>query len=48
MPKKKNPNKMTSEELVKHLFHPKVVEHAKKAVREADSKHEKKAHKTSL
>jgi hypothetical protein len=48
MPRKKDPNKMTSDELVKHLFHPKVVEHTKKAVREADSKHEKKATKKSL
>jgi hypothetical protein len=45
---KKNPNKMTSDELIKHLFHPKVVEHAKSAIREADQKHEKKDTKKSI
>jgi len=28
---------LTSEEALKHLFHPKVVEHAKRHVREADA-----------
>jgi hypothetical protein len=26
MPKKKHPSKMTNDELVRHLFHPKIVE----------------------
>jgi hypothetical protein len=30
-PKKKHPKDMTSDELMKHLFHPKVVTHIKKA-----------------
>jgi hypothetical protein len=30
--KKKHPKDMTSDELLKHLFHPKVVKHAKKHV----------------
>jgi hypothetical protein len=29
-PKKKHPKDMTSDELMKHLFHPKVVKHIKK------------------
>ena len=33
MPKKmKHPKNMTSDELLKHLFHPKVVKHVKKHV----------------
>jgi hypothetical protein len=32
MPKKKHPKDMTSDELMKHLFHPKVVKHIKKVV----------------
>ena len=28
--KKKHPKDMTSDELLKHLFHPKVVKHVKK------------------
>jgi hypothetical protein len=31
-PKKKHPKEMTTDEAVKHLFHPKVVEHLKKNV----------------
>jgi hypothetical protein len=31
MKKKKHPRHMTSDELMKHLFHPKVVKHIKKA-----------------
>lgn len=34
MPKKKHPKDMTSDELAKHVFHPKVLEHAKKHVKE--------------
>ena len=30
--KKKHPKNMTSDELLKHLFHPKVVKHVKKHV----------------
>ena len=30
MKKKKHPKDMTSEELARHVFHPKVVRHAKK------------------
>jgi hypothetical protein len=48
MPKKKDPAKMTSEELVRHLFHPKVVEHAKKIAREAESKGVKRITKKSI
>jgi len=32
-PKKKHPKDMTTEEALKHLFHPKVVAHAKKHAR---------------
>ena len=43
---KKKPREMTTDEAMRHLFHPEVVEHAKKHVREADapkSKPEKKS-----
>jgi hypothetical protein len=30
--KEKHPKDMTTEEAIKHLFHPKVVEHVKKHV----------------
>ena len=30
MAKKKHPSKMSNNELAKHVFHPKVLEHAKK------------------
>lgn len=30
MKKKKHPKDMTSEELARHVFHPKVVNHAKR------------------
>jgi hypothetical protein len=30
MKKKKHPKDMTSDELMKHLFHPRVVKHIKK------------------
>jgi hypothetical protein len=32
MKKKKHPKDMTSDELLKHLFHPKVVKHVKRHV----------------
>jgi hypothetical protein len=35
MKKKKHPRHMTSDELMKHLFHPKVVKHIKKVARES-------------
>jgi len=37
----KKAHELTSEEAVKKLFHPQVVEHAKKHVREADAKSSK-------
>ena len=49
MPKKKHPSKMTNKELAKHVFHPKVLEHAKahielvNAVFEKPTKPRKKA-----
>jgi hypothetical protein len=45
-PTPKKAREMTSEEAIRHLFHPEVVEHAKRHVREADepkSKPEKKS-----
>jgi len=33
MKKKKHPKDMTSDELMKHLFHPKVVKHIKQVAR---------------
>jgi hypothetical protein len=33
MKKKKHPKDMTSDELMKHLFHPKVVKHIKHVAR---------------
>jgi hypothetical protein len=33
MRKKKHPKNMTSDELARHLFHPKVVKHLKKVTR---------------
>jgi len=38
MPRKKNPREMTSEELAKHLFHPKAVKHLKAVIAEAETK----------
>jgi hypothetical protein len=42
MPKKKHPKDMTSDELLKRLFHPKVVKHVKKHVAKANKEEEKK------
>jgi hypothetical protein len=42
MAKKKHPKDMTSDELLKRLFHPKVVKHVKKVARHG-SKSMKKA-----
>jgi len=36
--KEKHPKDMTTEEAVKHLFHPKVVEHVKKHVAKQEPK----------
>ena len=41
--KKKHPKDMTSEELLRHVFHPKIVKHVKEIVRKHNEKHEKKA-----
>ena len=42
MKKKKHPKEMTSDELMKHLFHPKVVKHLKQVAADADKKRTKK------
>jgi hypothetical protein len=49
MRKKKHPATMTNEELAKHVFHPKVLEHAKRhlAELEAGSPKAKKPNKKS-
>ncbi len=31
--KKKHPREMTTDELARHVFHPKVLQHAKRVVR---------------
>jgi len=43
MKKKKHPKDMTSDELMKHLFHPKVVKHIKKEAAGSEKKSMKKA-----
>jgi hypothetical protein len=43
MKKKKHPRHMTSDELMKHLFHPKVVKHIKKVAADAKKKRTRKA-----
>lgn len=45
MAKKKHVRKMTNDELIDHLFHPKVAEHLRKAVIEANEKAERKGRK---
>lgn len=42
MKKKKHPKHMTNDELVKHLFHPKVVKHVKKELAKVNRKPTKK------
>ncbi len=37
MAKKKHPSKMTNDELAKHVFHPKVLEHAKRHLAELEA-----------
>jgi hypothetical protein len=39
---KKHPKDMTTEEAIKHLFHPKVVKHLKKAAAESRTRVTKK------
>ena len=48
MKKKKHPRDMTSDELMKHLFHPKVVEHLRKAIQEVNEKAERKDRRAKL
>lgn len=40
--KKKHPHEMTTEELVRHVFHPKVVAHLKRLANPKPSKKRKK------
>jgi len=42
MAKKKHPKDMTTDELAKHVFHPKVLAHAKKHVRELNAEKPKR------
>jgi len=45
MPKKKeakHPREMTTDELAQHVFHPAVLKHAQRAVREAPKSRKKK------
>lgn len=42
MAKKKHPKDMTSDELAKHVFHPKVLKHAKKHIAELNAENSKK------
>jgi hypothetical protein len=46
--KKKLVKKMKTDELIEHLFHPKVVEHLRQAVKEADERAERKGRKKKL
>jgi hypothetical protein len=41
--KKKRPIDMTSEELAKHVFHPKLLKHVKRHVAKLDASNTKKA-----
>jgi len=47
MAKKKNPRDMTSDELIKHLFHPEIVKHVKSVVAEANKKSSKPSKKAT-
>jgi hypothetical protein len=47
MAAKKNPRDMTSDELIRHLFHPKVVKHVKAVVAEASKKSSKPSRKAT-
>jgi len=37
MRKKKHPRNMTNDELAKHVFHPEVLKHAKKHIKELNA-----------
>ncbi len=41
--KKKHPKDMTTEELAKHVFHPKVLKHAKKHVADLNAGKKRRA-----
>jgi hypothetical protein len=43
MKKKKHPKEMTSDELMRHLFHPKVVKHIKKVAAGTEKKSMRKS-----
>ena len=45
MPKKKHPRDMTTDEAIRHLFHPKVVKHVKGIIEKVNAKPIKKATK---
>jgi hypothetical protein len=47
MKKKKHPKEMTNDELLAHVFHPKVVRHVKRHIAKLDSEKEKRSKKTS-
>ena len=42
MAKVKHPRDMTNDEAIKHLFHPKVVEHVKGVVKKSNTRETKK------
>lgn len=39
---KKHPGDMTNEEVIRHLFHPKVVKHVKAIIEKVNAKQSKK------
>jgi hypothetical protein len=41
MPTKKHPTKMTNRELAEHVFHPRVLAHAKEHIKKLNSAAEK-------
>jgi hypothetical protein len=41
--KKKHPKDMTSDELIRHLFHPKIVKHVKGILKKHNAEPKKKA-----
>jgi hypothetical protein len=43
---KKHVRKMKNDELIKHLFHPKVVEHLRQSIEDANQKPERKPKKS--
>jgi hypothetical protein len=38
MPKKKHPKDMTTEEALKHIFHPEIVKHVKTLIKKHNAK----------